>query len=323
MRAPVLTALLGIALFACMDAVMKGQSIALGALAALLWRSVYGLAGTAALFAGQRRRWPPRARIVLHVKRSLAAAASILLFFWGLARTPMAEAVALTFLAPLAAAFLAALLLGERLRPGAIGGSLLALAGVGVMLAAKEQAAETMPPDYRGAAAILIASLLYAYNLVLLRRSAQAADPVEITLFTNLVMLASFTAVALLAALAAKVPLPVGDDALAEVARDGLAWIRSLAFRWPVGAGWGWLALAAALQITSSMLLSRAYAHAEAQTLAVTEYSAFLWAALLGWIVYREPLALGTVAGAALIVAGCVLATRGKRAPAVQTEAAL
>ncbi|RZL51297.1 MAG: DMT family transporter, partial [Variovorax sp.] len=88
--------------------------------------------------------------------------------------------------------------------------------------------------------------------------------------------------------------------------------------------GWALLALAAVLQVISSLLLAWAYARAEAQVLAITEYSAFLWAALFGWLFYAEPLALVTIAGAALIVAGCLVAARrGPTVPVPQTEAAL
>ena len=44
--------------------------------------------------------------------------------------------------------------------------------------------------------------------------------------------------------------------------------------------------------------LSWAYARAEASYLAVTEYSAFIWAALFGWLVFSEPVSLYTLAGA-------------------------
>jgi S-adenosylmethionine uptake transporter len=44
----------------------------------------------------------------------------------------------------------------------------------------------------------------------------------------------------------------------------------------------------------------------------VTEYSAFLWAAVLGWIVFSEPVSLFTLAGASLIVGGCLVAARRK-----------
>ena len=53
-----------------------------------------------------------------------------------------------------------------------------------------------------------------------------------------------------------------------------------------------------------------AYARAEAQALVPIEYSGFLWASVLGWAFFREPVTLPTIAGTVLIVAGCWLATR-------------
>jgi S-adenosylmethionine uptake transporter len=55
------------------------------------------------------------------------------LFFWGLVRMPMAEAMALSFVAPLIALYLAAVLLGERIRASAVIGSLLGILGVAVI----------------------------------------------------------------------------------------------------------------------------------------------------------------------------------------------
>lgn len=60
------------------------------------------------------------------------------------------------------------------------------------------------------------------------------------------------------------------------------------------------------------MLFAWAYARAEASYLAVTEYSGFLWAAACGWIVFDERVSLYTLAGAAMIVGGCVIAARSK-----------
>ena len=70
------------------------------------------------------------------------------------------------------------------------------------------------------------------------------------------------------------------------------------------------IALAAALAATSLLLLSWAYARAEAQVLVPLEYTAFIWAALMGWVAFAEPLTWSTIAGVALIVAGCLAAAR-------------
>ena len=55
---------------------------------------------------------------------------------------------------------------------------------------------------------------------------------------------------------------------------------------------------------------AKAYARAEAQILATTEYTGFLWAMMFGWYFYAEPVTLPTIAGALLIVAACLIVAR-------------
>ena len=82
------------------------------------------------------------------------------------------------------------------------------------------------------------------------------------------------------------------------------------------------IVLAAVLATMSLFLLSWAYARAEANYLAPTEYTGFLWATLWGWVVFDEGVSLFTVAGAALIVGGCIIAARRRdHAPVADTEA--
>ena len=64
------------------------------------------------------------------------------------------------------------------------------------------------------------------------------------------------------------------------------------------------------------LLFAWAYARGPASYLAATEYSGFLWASALGWLVFRERVSLYTLAGAVLIVGGCLVAARGKAASA-------
>lgn len=270
---------------------MKALSIAIGPYNAMLWRSLVGMVFSGALMIALRVQWPSRAMVILHAKRSGAAGISVLLFFWGLVRVPMAEGIALSFLSPVIALFLAAPMLGERIGKGAIGASALAVTGVLVIVLGK--AGEGAGPNaIHGALAIVLASVFYAYNLVLLRRSALIAGPIEITFFMNIVFACLYLPAAPLAAV---VP-PLQYAPL--------------------------LAIAAALAILSSLLLAWAYRRAEAQMLVSVEYTAFVWAALLGEIVFDETLVPLTLVGASLIVGGCVLATRGHAAPGPSTEAA-
>ena len=48
----------------------------------------------------------------------------------------------------------------------------------------------------------------------------------------------------------------------------------------------------------------------DAQALLTVEYTAFIWASLMGWLMFGEPLTVPTVIGAALIVIGCWIAAR-------------
>ena len=71
------------------------------------------------------------------------------------------------------------------------------------------------------------------------------------------------------------------------------------------------------------MLLSWAYARAEAQRLAPVEYTGFVWAAIFGFLIFAEPVRPLTLAGAAMIVAACWVAARPRSAsmPAVEAGA--
>lgn len=284
-----LVAASGIAVYTVMDALMKQLSIDSGAYNAVLWRSVGGAALCGVLFVAIGRRWPARATLRLHIGRGLAAGSSVVLFFWGLARVPMAQGVALTFLAPLIALYLAALFLGETIRRAAIIGSVIASAGV-LVIAAGEVQADASTQAVLGSLACVAASVLYAGSLILLRRQAQVADPVEVALFANLV---------------------IGGMLL-----PAAPWLGAV----PAGAQLLPLLGAILLNIASVMALAWAYARAEAQVLAPVEYSAFVWAALAGWVAFGETVSPYTLIGALLIVAGCVVAVR-RRVPAVQSEA--
>ena len=95
--------------------------------------------------------------------------------------------------------------------------------------------------------------------------------------------------------------------------------------RLPDMAHWPTILLAAIVGTSGIMLLAWAYARAEAQRLVVVEYTGFIWASLLGWWVFGETVLTTTLAGAALIVAGCLWAARtqpGRPHPTIEPEAA-
>ena len=289
---PFVAACLGIATFAAMDAVMKSLSIALGAYNAMLWRMIAGIFISGAAFALARSKLPPRSALRVHLTRGLILPFMALSFFWGIARVPLAEGIALSFIAPLIALYLAAVLLGERIGSGSIVASLLGVAGVAVMIVGRVEGGAMDRQTMLGIGSILISAVLYAYNLILQRRQAQIASPIEIAFILNAIALA----VLLTGAPVFASPLPAGD--------------------WPAVIG------AALLGLVSILLMSWAYARAEAQTLLPVEYTAFIWAVVMGWLFFDEAVTLPVLAGTALIVTGCIIAARQKPARVEHVEAA-
>ena len=285
-----LVACLGIALFCVMDTLMKAMVIAFGVYNAMLWRSLLGTGMGGILYLLSRSGWPAPAVVRLHLWRGTVVAGMALLWFWSLAYLPLAEAIALSFIAPLIALFLAAALLGERIGRAAIIASLLGIAGVAIMLAARIGAEERDAAALWGAAAVFGSAVLYAYNLILARKQALLAKPAEIAFFQS-------ATVSVLFALAAP-------------------WwaIIPAAEHWPALVG------AAVLTITSLLLLSWAYARAEAQVLIPVEYTGFVWLALLGWAVFDEVLTWPVIIGTCLIVTGCLIAARASARPARAQE---
>jgi len=272
--------ILGIALFSGMDAVMKGLVLAIGTFATMFWRNLVGVGLSGAIYLGRGAPWPSRSTMRLHIARGALSTVMGFLFFWGLARVPLAQAIALAFIAPLIALYLAAVMLHETIGGRTLGGSLVAFAGVLVIFVGQAQA-DLGREATIGSLAILASAICYALNIILMRRQALAAGPTEIAFYQSL------TVTIILGALVPIVGVPL-----------------------PTSAEWPWILFAASLAITSLLILSWAYARAEASYLAATEYTAFLWAALFGWLVFHEPLSPFTLGGALMIVAGCILAAR-------------
>jgi S-adenosylmethionine uptake transporter len=286
---PFAVATLGIALFSAMDAVMKGLSIAIGAYNAVFWRMLVGLALSTILYAASRPPRPSRAALRYHIIRGLVGAVMALTFFWGIARMPLAEAVALTFVAPLVSLYLAAVILHEPVGKQAVLASLVGFAGV--LLIVGTRAAAPGGRDLWGVVSVLVSAMLYAYNIILMRQQALVARPLEIAFYQYVVVVAALAVAAPFVATA------------------------------PAAVHWPNLFVAAVLALISLMLLAWSYARAEAHRLAPVEYTALVWAAMFGFAVFGEAVRVATFLGAGLIVAGCLLAARTKTHPEPAIEA--
>ncbi len=277
---PILATLVGVGLFSVMDAYMKSASIAAGAYSALLVRSWLGLVLVGPIWLAMAQGWPSRKVIKLHIRRGLVGGLMALSFFFALVRLPLAEAIAMSFIAPLIALYLAALLLGEKIHPRAVIAALLGFAGVVIIVAGRIGREKMTEDAMLGLAALLVSAVLYAWNLVLQREQALVSKPAEVAAFQNAIV-----------GLMLLIPAP-------------------FAFMVPPSGVWGDLIASSILAVSAVMVLSWAYGRAEAQVLVPVEYSGFLWAVLFGWLFFREQVTFATVAGAVCIVIGCWIATR-------------
>ena len=282
---PVLVCTLAIFLLSAMDAGMKSLVLAVGVYNVVLWRSVLAAGASAAGWTARSPSWPGPRVLRLHALRAVIVGVVLVTFFWGLARLPLAEAIGLSFIAPLFALFLAALLLGERIQAQAVWAAVLGLAGVGIIVAGQFGGTTYTQDTLLGTLSILVSTVFYGFNLILTRKQAQIAHPIEIMFFQNLVLLVIM----------------------------GLAapWLAVLLPR----EYWLPLVGVTVLSLAGQYLMSWAYARAEAQYLISTEYSAFIWAIALGWLFFDETVSWETLAGATLIILSCWFAARASMRP--------
>jgi drug/metabolite transporter (DMT)-like permease len=279
-------ACLAIFLLTVMDAVIKGLTATFGVHHILLMR--YGFGGIVAglWFAMRRPGWPTGAQWQGHALRTGVMLVTASLFFYALGRVPLAELFVIVFLAPLFVAILGYFMLGEALTSRTAAGIGLGFLGL-LAIVLSDPAARLTGGAWDGVAAALLSSLTYALASVLLRKVATQEPASRIVFVQSLIGLP-------LLALVALPTMPPLDAATL-----------------PMGMAVGLLGA------VGSLMLSYAFSRAEAARVSTTEYTGLIWAALIGWLVFAEEVRPTVWIGAALIIAGCLLAMRGKpKAPA-------
>ena len=269
----------GIGTLCLMDVVVKYLATSNDVQVITLARYVTGTVLALGVWQAQGRPRITRAMLPVHLLRGCLIAVMALSFYYSLTHLPLAEAITLSFIAPLLVPPLASLVLGERMQQRYLAAGALGFAGVLVTV----QGA----PDFSGdrllaLGAVLLSAVLYAGSSVLLRARAASDGSTIITL------------------MGAVVPMLVLSPAAIGAPLPDLATL-------------GWFVLLGLIGNVGMQLLSRAYARIEAQALAVMEFTALPWAALFGWVVFSEPVRPEVWAGAAIILAACVWATRAER----------
>ncbi len=272
----------GIAVLCAMDGVIKHLVATNDALVVTLGRYIFGAGFAIAIWMQSGRPVLTREMWKAHALRGVVIAVAASLFFWCLSVLPLAELIVITFVAPLMVPFMARAVLGEKIRPRSM---IAAIAGfAGVIIAATGGSLALMDEERMlGVAGALASAVTYALSVTLLRGRAGKDGPVAIGVLASVIP----------GAILALPTLLTGELPPASELPDFL--------------------LLGALAAGGIYLLARAYGHAEAQMLAPLEYTALIWAALIGFFFFAEIPRPQVWAGAVIIVAACLWGARNEK----------
>ena len=276
---PYLQAATGIAALCALDASVKHLSLDHALLLVVLGRYVTGSVIAAVVWAANGRPRFTREMIRSHMLRGVLIAVTASLFFFAITRLTLAEAITLSFTAPLMIPPLAQVFLGEKMRGPVFAAAALGFVGVLVTVQGAPSFSGERGPAL---AAIIAASLTYALAAIVMRARAASDGSTLLTLTGAVIPMLLLS------------PFAVGQA-------------------FPEPASWAWFAAAGLFGNLGIQLLARAYAKVEVQVLGVLEFTALPWAALFGWTLFGEAVRPQVWAGAAIIAGACLWAARADR----------
>jgi drug/metabolite transporter (DMT)-like permease len=230
-------------------------------------RYLFGLILIAPILFRLRGNWPSRGMMGLYTLRGLCHGLAVMLWFYAMARIPIAEVTALGYTAPIFTTIGAALFLGERFHTRRILAVAAGFLGAIVILRPGFQSIET------GSIAQLAAAPLFAASFLLAKKMTRSESPAMIV-----AMLSIFCTLTLLPGALLEWRAPSVDELFL-------------------------LFLTAVFATAGHYTLTRAF---EAAPITVTQPAAFLqlvWAALLGLIAFGEPLDPWIFLGGGIVVA--------------------
>ncbi len=226
-------------------------------------------------FAGLRTQRP-----MGHFIRALFNAGFMLCYFVGLSVVPLADATALGFTGPLAAAILASVLLKEKLSIWKIVGLLLGFAGVLVIVRPGAGMFSW------GALLILLSSVFFGLVMVSVRDLARTESSLTITAYVAIFL------------------VPITLVPAISV------------WQWPSWPQFLMLCVMAFFATLGQLALSRASKLAETSVIMPVDFVRIVWAFAIGSLLFGDRISSAVFAGAMLIFAGaCIAAIFGKQAP--------
>lgn len=286
----VLLALGGAVVFSVNDMAIKFLSGDYPLHEVILVRGIIGLAFlmgviwlTGGNFAQLRSRRPGR-----HLLRICVVLISNVTYFLGLAAMPLADAVALAFVAPVLITLLSAVLLGERIGPHRLTAVIIGLAGTVVLMRPGSGAFGV------AGGLVLVSALCYALSQILARSMRDTESAVTLSAWLQVGFILS----------AALVGLAAGDGRFAGSSDPSLEFLLR-SWIWPPLADWPFF-LATGLAVgIGGLMMAQAYRTLEAAVVAPFEYAAIPMAILWGVLIFGTlPDRVGLFGMAMIVLAG-------------------
>lgn len=218
-------------------------------------------------------------RPLVHALRAGLLFVALLAFFAGLSSLPLAEAIAVGFTAPLFVTALSGPLLGETVGPRRWGA--VAVGFLGALVMVRPGTAAFRPE----ALFVVTATFFYALAMLLTRHMSRSETSAAMLTYSNL------------------------GAGLASLPFLTLVW------RGPAANDMWFFLLIGVFGGIAAYLVILAYRNAPAAVVAPFDYTALIWGALFGWIVWREQPEVSVWIGAAIVaVAGLYITHREARA---------
>ena len=289
LTSPVLTASMAVFCGTVMDAIIKYVTSYIDLVMVVFWRFALASVYVAIPFVLGRRRLPAWSVTWFHAFRGLIHVTAGFFFFYALGKLKLAEVTVVGFTAALLILPVARILLKEKVSPVSALAGIIGFSGVLVTVSGGDFTADLSQERLLGFGSVILSACLYALSIVLLRMRAALDGAFTVALYANLFPALFFAPVAFTFG----DPVPLKD--------------------FPV------LFFMAFFGMMIWIFMTSAYARAPAQRLAPVEYTALIWSALIGWLVFREIPTISLWLGAGLIIGACLIViwqdSRASRVP--------
>ena len=217
--------------------------------------------------------------------RGAAGATALSLFYFGIGRLPLGDAVTIQYTAPVWTALAAALILGERVRPVVAASAVVSLAGVALVARPAVLFGDGVALDGLGVAAVASAAVLSGLAYTFVRKLRQTDRPMTIIFYLSWI------------GMVGALPFALGG------------WVM------PSGAQWLLLLGIGVATHTGQVGLTKGMQTLEAGTASAVGYVQVVLAFVWGAVFLGDAVDGLSVAGAALVVSGVLLVVRRARAP--------